>query len=209
MSAVKAYHHTWVWEGRSNSFEMTAAPLPESKKIDIVETAKERAERAILGELASECLKQGVTITLRSCDVYAEVILEKTRTYQVPYVGTMRDYYYHVDIKTITLFDTDESIAESPIVITSSIIIAIGIMIATILAGWGIYTFLNNISTRKSEVTTKTEWYDPETGELIKKEEKTETTTEPPLGTIWGTVLMIIAVVGLLLLFLVGFPRRR
>ena len=209
MSEVKAYHHTWVWEGRSNSFKITACPLPESEKVDIVETAKERAESTILGELASECLKQGVAITLRSCDVYAEVILEKTRSYQVPYVGTMTDYYYHVDVKTITLFDTDESIAESPIVITSSIIIAIGIMIATILAGWGLYTFLTNISTRKSEVKTTTEWYDPETGELTKKEETTETTTEPPLATIGGTVLVIIAVVGLLLLFLVGFPRRR
>ena len=207
MSAVKAYHHTWDWEGRSNSFKITAHPLPESEKVDIVETAKERAESTILGELASECLKQGVTITLRSCEVSVEVALEKTRSYQVPYVGTMTDYYYHVDVKATTLFDTDESIAESPIVITSSIIIAIGIMIATILAGWGIYTFLTNISTRKSEVTTKTEWYDEE-GNLIKTEEKTETVTEPPLGGL-ETIIIIIAVVGLLLLFLVGFPRRR
>ena len=208
MSAVKAYHHTWDWEGRSNSFEMTAHPLPESKKIDIVEIAKERAERTILGELASECLKEGVAITLRSCDVHAEVILEKVREYQVPYVGTMRDYYYHVDVKTKTLFDTDEPIAESPIAITASIIIAIGIMIASILAGWGVYTFLNNMSTRKSEVKSITEWYDPETGELIKREEKSETVEEPPLGGL-GFIVGIIAVVGLLLLFLVGIPRRR
>ena len=205
----EAYHHTWDWEGRSNRFTRSSS-LPSNVETDIVETAKERAESTILGELASQCLDQGIVITLRSCDIHAEVVLEKRERrwrgrHELYYL-----HYYHVDVKAKTLFDTDKPLTESPIAV--AMVIAIGkvisMIILAVLVGWGVFTFLDNMSTRKSEIKTVTEWYDPETGELVKREEKSEKIEEPPLGGL-GFIVGIIAVVGLLLLFLVGLPRRR
>lgn len=209
MSAVKAYHHTWDWEGRSNTFSQKGIYLPEPVQTEIIETAKERAETTILGELASKCMDQGIVITLRSCDVRVEVVRE--RTYRKKVGRIVYDYgVYHVDVKAKTLFDTDKPLTESPIAV--AMVIAIGkiisMIILAVLVGWGALTFLDNISTRKSEVKTVTEWYDPETGELIKREEKSEKIEEPPLGGL-GPIIGIIVIVALLLIFLVGLPRRR
>ena len=205
MSAVKAYHHTWDWEGRSQTFSQKGIYIPEATQAEIMEVGKERTESAILGNITKECLDQGIVITLRSCDVQVEIVRE--RTYRKKVGRIVYDYgVYHVDVKAKTLFDTDKPMAESPLL--GGLIIAIGIVIGMIIVACGISDFLRNMSTRKSEVKTVTEWYDPETGELIKREEKSEKIEEPPLGGL-GFIVGLIAVVGLLLLFFVGFPRRR
>ena len=199
----KAYHHTWDWQGRSQTFSQKGIYIPKGTQAEIIEFGKERTESTILGELASRCLDQGIVITLRSCDVQVEIVRE--RTYRKKVGRIVYDYgVYHVDVKAKTLFDTDKPMAESPLL--GGLIIAIGIVISMIIVACGISDFFRNMSTRKSEVTTVTEIHYPDC--TTERTEKTETTTEPPLGGL-GLIIGIIAVVGLLLLFLVGFPRRR
>jgi hypothetical protein len=217
---VMVNRYTWKWHGKTDTgyFDWIklitgtiSGDFPDAKLIDeIVEKTKATYYSTVVAEFVKACKEKNLTVTLLSVNVNAKVVITGEpklvyhNTYGIPYDEYKQPFY--VDIVGEVLFESDQPLheAQSPIVISASLIWAIGKVIALIIVAigvaWGVYEFLKNLSLHQESSEITIEEYDEE-GHLVKKTTEKTTKTEAS----WQAVVMIVAVVVVAFAFLVGF----
>jgi len=178
-TADEAYEEYW--------FYYTEEEEAKAKQSEINEEFTQKAKIAIITEITNELIEN---LTARGYDVYIRTIdpnvvldqKKEIRYYCDPaqFMGywnvTFRSRLY---ITCTVIFETDKPIAESPIPVWLIYLLAVLIeklpwIIMAVYVGTAVYqlltTWLPSMTTRESKIVT--EYYDSDTGQLVKREEK-------------------------------------
>jgi hypothetical protein len=218
---VMVNRYKWVWHGKSDTGHfvwetedgklVSGNPPNESLIASAIEKTEATYYATVVSEFVKACKEKNLNVTLLSVEVKAQIVwgTRKTSCYYVKRGEARRCSYdqpFYMDVVGEVLFESEQPLhqAQSPIVISTSLLWVIGKVIALIIVAvgvaWGIYEFLKNLSLHQESSEITIEEYDEE-GHLIKKTTEKITKTEAS----WQAVVLVVAIVIVAFAFLVGF----
>lgn len=198
----------WVWEAQSKKYTLRELnpPTPPSEEEIISHFLEDGEVDRAIGEFVTEMLNQGYTITILDygVDAHAEVLRRWS-------TGGYVDHYYaecrtHTSLWVDFQSDPECFLVESPLTVLPSVIFAIGVAIAVIISGAGVFYALQNLTTTK-KTYEKWEWVqNPDTEEWEWKRVEKKTVQEPPTD-LW-VKLAIVAMIGIIVIVAIGALKK-
>lgn len=202
------YEGVWTWKAKAKSYwiDTKDGSQPQPISDSIVKGQFLQHVPAAIGGFIQQLLDSNAdyaTVTSYEVDIHTETISIRDISHikgVQHLVGT-----FQVSTELNVYFKTDYPLAESPIAPT--MVVAISVAIAIILAGVGAFMALKGLTTTTKTVTWKKTTTQPD-GTIIEAE-GSETITEPSLAGIVGSGGILIVLVLAVILGLVFFGRTR
>ena len=190
----------WVWKAVSSPFQLSSlSGFPDPPSIEEVKQRflEDGQVDTAIGEFVTSMLDEGYTITLLGYEVSIE--FECTRTWSHK-DHDFAEYKTHTTLAVDFKSDPECLLTESPLVITTGLIVAVGKAIAWILVGVGVYFAFRNLTTTHKEYEKWGYVKNPDTGEYEWKIIEKGSEDKPPVEAWSGIVIIIIALVFIMML---------